>query len=111
LRPRWTGPDLRGCGAVRPRAVRRALPAPARPRHLPAAVAVRVLVPLARAHGRGRPRDGRGGPRLLRRGGLAVARSIPQQAPTADGDLWGTIANDAAAESPLWKGALRPSEA
>src|SRR5215470_10304987 len=31
--------------------------------------------------------------------------------PAADGDVWETIAHEAAAESPLWRGALRPSEA
>jgi hypothetical protein len=30
---------------------------------------------------------------------------------TSSTDLWATIANDAAAESPLWESALRPSEA
>jgi len=31
--------------------------------------------------------------------------------PTADGDVWETIAHEASAESPLWHAALRPSEA
>ncbi len=66
---------LRGRGGLRSRCLRRVVPGAARARRVPAGVAVRGLVPVARAHRR-RPRaDARGGARGVR-GDRGVSRAL-----------------------------------
>ena len=78
---------------ARHRALRRALPRPARARHLRRAEPVRVPVPLARPRRRGDRRDGRGGRRRSSVADRLGRRSPPRRA----------------RESPLWAQALLPA--
>ena len=68
LLQRRAGARLRRGAGVRPRGLRRLVPRPAGPRRLPAAVAVRGLVPLAGPHRRARRAHGRGGGGRVRGG-------------------------------------------
>ena len=89
---RRPGAELRGRAALRHRALRRALPRPARARDLPRPVAVRVHVRLARPRRRGDRPDDRG-------------RCRPPRP-----DVLDAIVPEAARESSLWADARSPAQ-
>src|SRR3954454_823096 len=88
---------------MRHRGLRRLVPRAARARGVPAAVAVRGVVPVDRAHARAHRAHRRGGRRRVRRGrmkaladilreegGLLAATVVDADAPTPHGDAAGT---------------------
>ena len=75
------GDRLRGRRRLRHRGARRLVPRAAGPRRLPAAVAVRGLVPEPRPHARARRAHGRGGGRRVRRRSHERARRAGRHHP------------------------------